>query len=208
MQTFMEPLTREKEFECLVKTKNGDKEARNELVVRNLRLVAHIAKRYAINGKDINELISIGTIGLIKGIDTFDYEKGNKLVTYVSRCIENEILMIFRSEKKYANDISLNHPVGTDKEGREVKIVDVYCLQEDSVEQAYEDSEDVKWLKNIITKVLSEREQKVMKYRYGLFGRKEYTQKEIGRMLGISRSYVSRIEKKAIEKMRDAYYNI
>lgn len=207
MQTFMEPLEPEEEMKYLEKLKDGDTEARKVLVLRNLRLVAHIAKKYAINGRDINELISVGTIGLIKGIDTFDLSKGNRVVTYVSRCIENEILMMYRNERKYAYEVSLNQPVGIDKEGNEVKILDVYCSDDDSVEKLYEDSEDERWLREKLTDVLTEREKIVLKLRYGLWNRKELTQKEVGRVLNISRSYVSRIEKKAIEKMRDAYYN-
>ncbi len=179
--------------------------ARQILIERNLRLVAHVAKKYIGAGEDMEDLISIGTIGLIKAISTFRQEKGNRLGTYAAKCIDNELLMMFRARKKSTREISLYEPIGTDKEGNEINLLDI-CVQEqiDVVEQL-DNNEKLCKLSVLIEKVLDEREKEIIQLRYGLGREKEMTQREIGNMNGISRSYVSRIEKKALEKLREAF---
>lgn len=179
--------------------------ARQILIERNLRLVAHIVKKYLGAGEDMEDLISIGTIGLMKAISTFRQEKGNRLGTYAAKCIDNELLMMFRSRKKSTKEISLYEPIGTDKEGNEINLLDV-CVQEqiDVVEQLDHDEKLCK-LSDLIDKVLDDREKEIIQLRYGIGRETELTQREIGKMQGISRSYVSRIEKKALEKLRIAF---
>ncbi len=210
MKTFQQPLSAEEETGYLKIMHESDieaaKEARQILIERNLRLVAHVAKKYAGSGEDMEDLISIGTIGLIKAISTFQYDKGSKLSTYAARCIDNELLMMFRAKKKTTREISLYEPIGTDKEGNEISLLDV-CMQEqmDIVERMDMD-ENTKKLSSLIEEKLDEREKEIIYLRYGLSGKKEMTQWEIGKLLGISRSYVSRIEKKALQKLKKAYF--
>ena len=205
MQTFKQPLTKERELYYLKRSKEGDLSARNLLVEYNLRLVAHIIKKYNNSDRDTDDLISIGTIGLIKAINTYDIEKGNRLVTYASRCIENELLMMLRQERKCSKEFSLYEPIGTDKEGNEINLLDV-CVQEQvDIVENMDNMEKIGKLSILIETVLDEREKEIIRLRYGLGREKEMTQREIGKMQGISRSYVSRIEKKALEKLKSAF---
>lgn len=209
MKTFQQPLTSQEETGYLSIMRGEDQEAaekaRQILIERNLRLVAHIVKKYLGAGEDMEDLISIGTIGLMKAISTFRQEKGNRLGTYAAKCIDNELLMMFRSRKKSTKEISLYEPIGTDKEGNEINLLDV-CVQEqiDVVEQLDHDEKLCK-LSDLIDKVLDDREKEIIQLRYGIGRETELTQREIGKMQGISRSYVSRIEKKALEKLRIAF---
>ena len=198
--SFPEPLTEVEEAYYLEKFKQGDEDARNILIERNLRLVAHIVKKYASAG-DGDDLISIGTIGLIKGISSYNTDKKTKLATYVARCIENEILMSLRREKKFQNQVSLNEPIGFDGEGNEVTLIDVLQSEnEDICERLDRDSIVERLYKNIKTS-LQKREQDIIRLRYGLCGCDPLTQREVAKVMGISRSYVSRIEKKALGKL-------
>ena len=183
----------------------GDREARNILVERNLRLVAHIVKKYYNGERELEDLISIGTIGLIKAINTYKLETGNRLVTYAARCIENELLMMLRQERKCSKEISLYEPMGTDKEGNEISLMDIMCNQELLVEDSVVLGQTVCKLYELIEQMKDGREKTVLIMRYGLYGTKEYTQREIAEMLGISRSYVSRLEKKVVEKLRSEF---
>jgi len=198
---FPEPLTAEEEKECLEKYMAGDEDARNILIERNLRLVAHICKKYNIPNLDTDDLISIGTIGLIKGINTFNLDKGVRLATYASRCIENEILMYLRSTKKLGAEVYLNEPIGKDKDDNEISLIDILENEERNVEDEIDLKMKIKELYLKIKNVLKEREQLIIELRFGLGGRKPKTQNEVAEMMGISRSYVSRIEKKAISKL-------
>ena len=182
--------------------KKGNKEARNKLIEHNLRLVAHIIKKYYSNSSEQDDLISIGTIGLIKAISSFDYEKGTRFATYGARCIENEILMYFRNKKKYAQDVSFYEPIDTDKDGNMISIMDTIA-DERSITEEIEDKICAENLYNIIENELPLREQQIINLRYGLKGKKAYTQREVAKKLGISRSYVSRIEKKALDTLKD-----
>ena len=198
--SFPEPLTEKEEAYYLEKFKQGDEDARNILIERNLRLVAHIVKKYAAAG-DGDDLISIGTIGLIKGISSFDSDKKTRLATYVARCIENEILMSLRKEKKFQSQVSLNEPIGFDGEGNEVTLIDVLQSDnEDICEKIDRDNMIDRLYKNIKTS-LQRREQDIIRLRYGLCGCDPLTQREVAKVMGISRSYVSRIEKKALGKL-------
>lgn len=207
MKTFLEPLTREEEAEYLHRWKEGDQKAKDILIERNLRLVAHIAKKYHQGEREMEELISIGTVGLIKAIQTFDYTKGNRLVTYASKCIENEILMMMRSERKRGKEISLYEPIKTDRDGNEISLLDIIEFQGKDVLDEYDRQESIQWLREKMESLLSQREREILILRYGLGGREEITQREVAQKLGISRSYVSRIEKKALEKLRKSYYH-
>ena len=178
--------------------------ARNILVEYNLRLVAHIVKKYQTGNRSTEDLISIGTIGLIKAINTYDTDKGSKLVTYASRCIENELLMRLRQERKEAREISLYEPIGTDREGNEISLMDVIRIDEENVLLNVITSESLRNINDLFTEILDDREQQVIALRYGLYDNQELTQKEISNLLHISRSYVSRIEKKALLKLRSA----
>lgn len=204
MQTFHHPLSPEEESYYLQKAKAGDLSARNILVEYNLRLVAHIVKKYQTGNRSTEDLISIGTIGLIKAINTYDTDKGSKLVTYASRCIENELLMRLRQERKEAREISLYEPIGTDREGNEISLMDVIRIDEENVLLNVITSESLRNINDLFTEVLDDREQQVIALRYGLYDNQELTQKEISNLLHISRSYVSRIEKKALLKLRSA----
>ena len=196
MQTFHHPLSPEEESYYLQKAKAGDLSARNILVEYNLRLVAHIVKKYQTGNRSTEDLISIGTIGLIKAINTYDTDKGSKLVTYASRCIENELLMRLRQERKEVREISLYEPIGTDREGNEISLMDVIRIDEEDVLLNVITSESLRNINDLFTEVLDDREQQVIALRYGLYDNQELTQKEISNLLHISRSYVSRIEKR------------
>ena len=198
--SFPKPLSKEKEREYLLKAKDGDKKAKDVLVEHNLRLVAHIAKKYANYG-DNDELISIGSLGLIKAIESFDIEKGAGLATYASRCIENEILMTMRQTKKYRSNISLNDPIGVDKDGNELTVIDM-LTDDKSVIDDVESSIIMKKLAEVAKESLDEREYEIIRHRYGIDGYDALTQREVAKMFDISRSYVSRIEKRALEKIR------
>ena len=205
MKTFLSPLTMEQEGECLKKMKNGDLEARNELIERNMRLVAHVAKKYQNPEDEMEDLISIGTIGLIKAVETYKEDYGSRLATYAARCIDNELLMHFRAKKKTSKEVSLYEPIGTDKEGNQIQLLDVVVSEDEDVVELLEQDRKVRRLNEIIPQTLSGRELFIIINRYGLYGKKTMTQREIARKLGISRSYVSRIEKRAIEKLRLAF---
>lgn len=198
---FPEPLNSEDEKKYLIKMKHGDKEAKNILIERNLRLVAHVAKKYASTNIDQDDLISIGSIGLIKGINSFDMDKNFKLATYVAKCIENEILMYIRSNKKRAYDVYLNEPIGKDKDDNEVTLQEVLENNERNVEDEVDLKFKIKILYEKMKKILKDREKIIIELRFGLNGKKPKTQKEIAKMMNISRSYVSRIESKAISKL-------
>ena len=204
--TFPKPLEEDEEEHYLKLLKEGDKEAKSILIERNLRLVAHIVKKYNFPNKDIDELISIGTVGLIKAIDSFDVGKGTRLATYASRCIENEILMLFRNNKKQKNEVYLQDPIGVDKEGNEICLIDVLSSDKDSVLDKVEVNLQIKALYSKMSTVLTERESEILKMRYGLIDGRCRTQREIAGDLGISRSYVSRIEKKALKKLKKELY--
>ena len=195
----------EQESECLKKMKNGDLEARNELIERNMRLVAHVAKKYQNPEDEMEDLISIGTIGLIKAVETYKEDYGSRLATYAARCIDNELLMRFRAKKKTSKEVSLYEPIGTDKEGNQIQLLDVVVSEDEDVVELLEQDRKVRRLNEIIPQTLSGRELFIIINRYGLYGKKTMTQREIARKLGISRSYVSRIEKRAIEKLRQAF---
>ncbi|HOA54620.1 MAG TPA: RNA polymerase sporulation sigma factor SigK [Clostridiales bacterium] len=199
--SFPQPLTPEEEQKYITAYKEGSEDARNILIERNLRLVAHIVKKYSNFSSDSDDLISIGTIGLIKAISTFDQSKGTRLATYAARCIENEILMQIRSAKKIQSEVSLHDPIGIDKEGNEITLIDVIGNETESVIDEVELKLQVKRLYNKMKSVLKKREKTVLELRYGLLNGTSKTQREIAGMLGISRSYVSRIEKKAIRKL-------
>lgn len=203
--SFPKPLSEEEESECIEKYKNGDTDARNILIEHNLRLVAHVAKKYTSSGRiasvDFDDIISIGTIGLIKGIDSFNADKNVRLATYAARCIENEILMYIRSSKKYSNDMFLQDPVGHDFDGNEITVMDMVKSDDDPVPDEVSDRIDIMRMIQKIEEVLDEREREIITMRYAIYGGEEITQREIAAMLGISRSYVSRIEKKALKKI-------
>jgi len=199
--SFPKPLSPEKEAMYIEKLVEGDESAKDKLIECNLRLVAHIAKKYSNMGVDGDDLISIGTIGLIKGVSTFRPDKGNKLATYIARCVENEILMFFRSMKKNRGEVSLSEPIGVDKEGNNISLLDILCTDGDAVVDQVQLKIEVDQLNAILGETLNEREKMVIEFRYGLNGRDLLTQREIAKRLGISRSYISRIEKKAIGKL-------
>lgn len=206
MKTFPKPLTAKEEKECLERCRKGDTSARDELIEKNLRLVAYIVKKYSGIGKDSEDLISIGTIGLIKAIDSFDVDKVIRLATYASRCIDNELLMLLRSEKKQAKEVYLNESIGSDKEGNEISLIDIIETSDEDVTDKVLLKEDLGKLYDYVETVLSDREKNIIYLRYGIpDGSKEYTQREIADIMGISRSYISRIEKKALNKLKKAY---
>ncbi|MBE6158142.1 MAG: sigma-70 family RNA polymerase sigma factor [Firmicutes bacterium] len=197
---FLEPLSSEDERKYILLKESGDVDARNKLIEHNLRLVAHIVKKFDKNGLDNDDLISIGTIGLIKGVDTFSSNKGVKITTYCARCIENEILMYFRSNNKYSKDISINESVGFDKDGNEIQILDILKTSAPDYIEDINIKDNIKLLNKYI-KILTPREKEILVLRYGLGNNDELTQKVIAKKLGISRSYVSRIEKRALTKI-------
>ena len=202
--SFPKPLSAKEEQEYLEKAAAGDLEARNILIERNLRLVAHIMKKYYAQTSDQEDLISIGTVGLIKAVSTFDAGKGIRLATYAARCVENEILMHFRSQRKSASDVSLSDYIETGKDGTALSLMDVVC-QDDDMFDRISSREDVRLLRQYMGEVLDDREQKVLTLRYGLDGKEPLPQREVAQQCNISRSYISRIEKKALEKLRSAF---
>ena len=199
--SFQKPLTPEEEKYYIEEYQRGNIEAKNILIERNLRLVAYIAKKYQNSVKDNEDLISVGTIGLIKAIVTYKAQKGTKLATYASKCIDNELLMYLRSTKKYGNDVFLQEPIGVDREGNEVTLEDKLADTNDSIDDQVDMKMKTQRLHQLIRKVLKAREQRIIELRYGLATGEEITQREIAKMMGISRSYVSRIEKKALSKL-------
>lgn len=209
MKSFPKPLTAAMEQEYLVKKDEGDRRARDILIERNLRLVAHIVKKYNAGTERTEDLLSIGTIGLIKAIDTFQGNRGIRLATYASRCIENELLMTLRADKKQSRDIYLYDPIGADREGNEISLLDIletdHGEMADDIIEKMEMSEMKEHLYRFMEQELDEREREILYMRYGIKRKKALTQKEVGLKLGISRSYVSRIEKKAVRKLKDAF---
>ena len=205
VKSFPNPLTPSEEKYYIQKYTEGCLEAKHILIERNLRLVAHVMKKYQNIDEDPEDLISIGTIGLIKAVTTFNPGKGNRLAAYASRCIENEILMHLRSKKKAAREISLYEPIGTDREGNEIKLYDIMEADDIDISERIQLRENIQKLYQKVESELSQREKLVLKMRYGLYNGEEYTQREIARQLGISRSYVSRIEKSAVEKLREHF---
>lgn len=205
MKTFLMPLNAEEEKYYLEKMKEGSLEAKNTLIERNLRLVAHISRKYQNGEEDMEDLISIGTIGLIKAIATFNYERGNRLATYAARCIDNELLMYFRGKKKTSREVSLYEPIGTDKEGNQINLMDVVESTDRDIFEIIELKGNTRKVYEAIPKVLNSREREIIEWRYGLYNRKPVTQREIADKLGISRSYVSRIEKRALEKLKGCF---
>ena len=205
MKTFPKPLSHGEEKLYLKRCKEGDQTARNMLIEHNMRLVAHVVKKYQCQEYDTEDLLSVGTIGLIKAVNTFDTDKGSRLATYAARCVENEILMLLRAGKKRAREVSLFEPIGTDKDGEAVNLVDVIEMENPrTIDQLILD-QDIREMYEAFDTCLTESEKQVITMRYGLVREKEHTQREVAGVLGISRSYVSRIEKKAIGKMRDVF---
>ncbi len=207
MKSFPPPLTPKEESELLRRSADGDNEARHILIERNLRLVAHVIKKYQHLEDDTEDLLSIGTIGLIKAVSTFNPDKKARLATYACRCIENELLMMLRTKRKSNRETSLYEPIGTDKEGNEIHLLDIVEANEQDITDQCIHKERILQLYGCLREVLSPLEYEVIKYRYGLFGEKELTQRALGKRLGISRSYVSRIEKNAVLKLRDRFFS-
>lgn len=209
MKTFQKPLSKEEERLCIQALKDEDagrkSEARRLLIERNLRLVAHIARKYGSAEEDMEDLISIGTIGLIKAVETFDPDKKIRLASYAARCIENELLMMLRSRKKISREVSLFEPIGTDRDGNEISLLDLVEQEQPDIIEEMEKERCLKELHSLMKSTLTGRERYVLTVRYGLKDGIEVTQKEVGQRLGISRSYVSRIEKKALGKLKAAY---
>lgn len=203
MKTFLVPLSPEEEAVCLDRWKNGDQAAKEELILHNMRLVAHVAKKYVNSGEDVEDLISIGTIGLLKAADSFRPDYGSRFATYAIRCIDNEMLMYFRSRKKTRGEVSLFEPIGVDKEGNQIQLVDVLEYHDGNVVEDVQKRDQIDRIQKNIRQILNKREYYIICKRYGLFGEKECTQREISAGLGISRSYVSRIEKKALGKLKN-----
>ena len=202
--SFPQPLSEKEEKKYLVEMKQGDKRARSKLIEHNLRLVAHIVKKYYSSTNDQDDLVSIGTIGLIKAIDSFDLSKGIRLSSYAARCIENEVLMFFRNSKKSAQDVSMNEPIDTDKDGNALVLMDVMSLEDCIIDELYTKIKSEKLL-SYMDEVLSDREKRVILLRYGLDGNQQLAQREVAKILGISRSYVSRIEKKALSTLNKRF---
>lgn len=201
--SFPKPLSKEEESECIKKMKAGDEKAKEKLINHNMRLVAHVVKKYS-GSAETDDLISVGSIGLIKAINTYEEGKGTQLATYTARCIENEILMLLRANKKHRNDISLSDPVGNDKDGNELTLMDLLCEKDDVVFSQVDKSIEREKFLEFIKSVLGKREYTVICLRYGLKCERSYAQREVAKFLKISRSYISRIEKKAIEKLKEA----
>ena len=205
MKTFLKPLTLAEEQYYLQRYRRGDAEAKSILIERNLRLVAHVVKKYQGTDVELDDLISIGTIGLMKAIATFDPSRTARLSTYAARCIDNELLMLFRSRRKFSREVSLYEPIGTDKEGNEISLLDVIEGPSVDVVEDYSTRENIRLVLSSMKSVLNQKEYEVICCRFGLFGKKEQTQREIARQLHISRSYVSRIEKNALQKLRTLF---
>ena len=205
MKTFPQPLSAREERECLKRYKEGDQEAREILINRNMRLVAHVIKKYQSPDYEMEDLLSVGTIGLIKAVNTFDPNKGSRLATYAAKCVENEILMLFRAGKKFSREVSIYDPIGTDKDGETVSLLDILEAEgKEALEQVIL-KQDIRMLYEAYEQNLKDTEKTVIRMRYGLFGSREHTQREIADEMGISRSYVSRIEKQAIEKLKAGF---
>lgn len=205
MFSFPKPLSAKEEESLFMEFRAGKKQARDLLIEHNLRLVAHIVKKYTQPEWDNEDLISIGTVGLIKAVDTFDESKGIRLGTYAARCIENELLMFFRAGKKTAKEIYLYDPIGTDKEGNAINLLEIIETEETDYAERLEQKEKLSVLPKLLSNCLEEREREIIALRYGLYGGREFTQREIADRLSISRSYVSRIEKKALRKLREEF---
>lgn len=209
MKTFLQPLSKEEEETYLDLLKNGNpqesQEAKEILIERNLRLVAHIAKKYQNTDVESQDLISIGTIGLIKAILSYDTGKNSKLATYAAKCIENELLMMLRTKKKLSREVSIYDPIGTDKEGNEISLLDILKQDQPDIIEEMDNKKNISQLREIINTCLNQREKEIILLRYGLITGNEITQREIGEYFGISRSYISRIEKKALLKLRAEY---
>ncbi|MCI8447754.1 MAG: RNA polymerase sporulation sigma factor SigK [Eubacterium sp.] len=205
MKTFLPPLGIQEEKKVLEEMQGGSLEARNTLIVHNMRLVAHIAKKYQNADEDMEEMISIGTIGLIKAVMTFHPEKGSRLSTYAARCIDNELLMHLRNRRKAAREVSIYEPIGTDKEGNQINFMDIIESEEPDVIECMDKNVKISQLQKLLPQILTNREQEIIILRYGLLDDKPVTQKQIAGRLGISRSYVSRIEKKALSKLREKF---
>lgn len=205
MLSFPQPLDAKEEESLFMEFRAGNQQARNLLIEHNLRLVAHIVKKYSQPEKDNEDLLSIGTVGLIKAVDSFDEGKGIRLGTYAARCIENELLMFFRAGKKTAKEIYLYDPIGTDKEGNSISLLETIEAEEEDYTERLERKEKLSVLPKLLMSQLEEREREIIGLRYGLYGGRELTQREIADRLNISRSYVSRIEKKALRKLRERY---
>ena len=205
LKTFLQPLSAREERECLKRYKEGDQEAREILINRNMRLVAHVIKKYQSPDYEMEDLLSVGTIGLIKAVNTFDPNKGSRLATYAAKCVENEILMLFRAGKKFSREVSIYDPIGTDKDGETVSLLDILEAEgKEALEQVIL-KQDIRTLYEAYEQNLKDTEKTVIRMRYGLFGSREHTQREIADEMGISRSYVSRIEKRAIEKLKAGF---
>ena len=200
--SFPKPLSAKEEIQCFEKMKSGDKEASKKLIEHNLRLVAHVTKKYYSMTADSDDLISIGTIGLIKAVNSFDYEKGTRLATYAARCIENEVLMHLRAQKKNAQDISMSEPIDSDSDGNPLTFSDIVFV-DDTIADDIDTGEKTQKIYEYVNKMKNKAEKEIIILRYGLYNTKPLTQREVAQRLGISRSYVSRIEKRVLEKMRD-----
>lgn len=209
MKTFLQPLSKEEEEMYLDLLKNGNpqesQEAKEILIERNLRLVAHIAKKYQNTDVESQDLLSIGTIGLIKAILSYNTGKNSKLATYAAKCIENELLMMLRTKKKLSREVSIYEPIGTDKEGNEISLLDILKQDQTDIIEEMDNRRNISQLREIINTCLNQREKEIILLRYGLITGNEITQREIGEYFGISRSYISRIEKKALLKLRAEY---
>ena len=201
--SFHKPLSAREERDCVARMLEGDMDARNTLIEHNLRLVAHIVKKYYTQSEEQDDLVSVGTIGLIKGVSSYRPEKGTRLATYAAKCIENEILMYFRSRKKLQGEVSLNDSLDSDGDGEALSFLDVVGV-EDTMYLDIQDRDDCLLVRKLVRECLTEREQEVITARYGLGGRMPRTQREVAKTLGISRSYVSRIEKRALQKLEEA----
>ena len=205
MLSFPQPLDAKEEEALFEQFCAGDRQARDKLIEHNLRLVAHIVKKYSQPEKDSEDLLSIGTVGLIKAVDSFDGSKGIRLGTYAARCIENELLMFFRAGKKSSKEVYLYDPVGTDKEGNAISLLEIIVTEDEDYAEVCDEKEKLLLLPAMLKQCLEEREREIIAWRYGLYSGRELTQREIADSLGISRSYVSRIEKKALRKLREEY---
>ena len=209
MKTFQQPLMKEEEDRYLYLLKYGteaqSQEAKEILITRNLRLVAHIAKKYQNTDVEMQDLLSIGTIGLIKAILSYDSDKNSKLATYAAKCIDNELLMMLRNRKKTTREVSIYEPIGTDKEGNEISLLDILKQDQTDIVDAMDRAQNIRLLGSIIDKCLNEREKEIILLRYGLITGTEVTQREIGEYFNISRSYISRLEKRALQKLRAEY---